>query len=515
MRFFLTFICLLFIKTAVCQNYQVLNSDRLYLMYSDDLPSGIYNYNNVFGVKADSFKIVQNDTIFYPYLQFTNLDVDCYIPFGPSPLGYQIISKANGYEQLINIDYDTISIRRNAQLNESWLAFNAIDSVNIYATISNHFIKDIAGEMDSVKEITFTSISNNDTLYNYLPNNTVQLSKHFGFVESLFFRQFPNDQSTLKFLSCDNPSIGPQLINSFMQNNFSVGTEFHSLSTSLDILNCDSIVDRKVSTTYIDRQNYGKDSIVYTRFFRILTTKLNANPDNIFDSLIYIYSEDTSKYTVNFYYPGRLPMQSDYYFTYDFDDQAVINYTSDYRFTDQLMMKNRASVDSYCKWDSTHCFVYNNGCLFDGSETIYVYFECNQPILLYEPYPWQDNELWNPCGYRYSPIYASSPCNGNYGTPLDFSIPVIEPPIIEINEPLPEDYLIYESSPDVISLFAPENSSSIEFELYNLLGELILTKQIESAQFETINLIENIARNIYIGVIKNNDEVLFTKKLYF
>jgi hypothetical protein len=97
------------------QNYQTVYSDRI--AYFED------ETGNVKCIRIDS--VAGNiDSVLYPFHNIQQLDYDCFTPYGDSWIGEKIIIDTNGFNYFFNRDHDTIKIKTNALMNESWTAYH-------------------------------------------------------------------------------------------------------------------------------------------------------------------------------------------------------------------------------------------------------------------------------------------------------------------------------------------------------------------------------------------------------
>jgi len=220
MRLLIMVILLLSSTTSLfAQDYQIIRSDRTIF----------YEQNKIFAFGVDSLEVVNGDSILYPFRRIDVVGEDCLSPFAPSYLGYQVIIKNDGYNLLFNQYNDTIKIKTNAQLGESWQAFDIPDLRPITATVIEHETMEYLGRIDSVKTIQFKVINGN--LAHYLLN-TIQISKHFGLVNFIDLRDFPIEEpEPMHIVGINHPKIGVQNITWFDIFDFQVGDVIHTKSS--------------------------------------------------------------------------------------------------------------------------------------------------------------------------------------------------------------------------------------------------------------------------------------------
>lgn len=253
------------------QNYQIIRSDRTVM----------YERGEILSVKTDSFKVIEGDTILHllPNIHPSYYDAenerDCYEIFGPSFLGHQVVVKKDGDNLVFNKHNDTIKIKTQAKLGESWLAFDKPGSPKILAIVIKHDLVDVLGVMDSVKTIQFTT---NDVLSEPLDDlvlhDTIQISKHFGIIKTIGFREFPfcekrvyseNCNRNLKLIGYNNPENGVQNLTWFDVYDFQVGDVLHILYT----------------------QRYSPDLYEVKTILTILNRKDNIDSNGIIQSIEY------------------------------------------------------------------------------------------------------------------------------------------------------------------------------------------------------------------------------------
>lgn len=298
------------------QNFQTISSNRIAFFENE--------YNNVKAIRIDSVKY-QNDSLLYPFTTIQQLDYDCFSPFEASWIGKSVIIKDNGLNGFVNKMGDTISIKTDANLGDTWIAYALHDSLTIEASVVSYDTLTFIGITDSVKTINFQVYDKNMNLLDWELNNMrIRISKHHGFVTIFDFYMFPNLQfdypyETLEeynLIGLSNPKAGISNLTWFEVNDFQVGDELHILDES-SCWNFDgygSATTSKANYKYLERTDYS-DSIVY-RYSRkqsihtvwtdssdfkyyndTLTTTIKPNP--LFDKLPgepIIYENETYNY---------------------------------------------------------------------------------------------------------------------------------------------------------------------------------------------------------------------------
>ena len=219
----------------VAQDYQTIRSDRIAYFFNQ--------VGYVSCIRIDSVTI-QTDSVFYPFSNIRELDDGCYTPFGSSWIGEKIIIKENGLNIFFNKDHDSIQLKTNALLNDSWTLFNLPDSIKIIATIIKQDTMSFMGLLDSVKSIGFQVYDKNMNLLDYVLNNMeLKISKNYGFVSTFNFYFFPDFQISYPFeqfeeydlIGLSNPKIGVQNLTWFEVNDFQPGDEIHVLNETRSV----------------------------------------------------------------------------------------------------------------------------------------------------------------------------------------------------------------------------------------------------------------------------------------
>lgn len=282
-------IILISILTLNAQNYQTVKSNRVAFFTSDQ--------GNIKCIRIDTIKF-QTDSIFYPFKNIQKVDYDCFSPYGYSWIGKKVIIKSNGTNLFFNRYNDTIKIKTNAKINESWTAFHLKDSIKIIAQVTGIDNLTFLGQLDSVKTIGFKAYDKNMTPINpYL--NKILLSKNNGLVRMMNFSLFPiapNQSSyeileTYNLIGLSNPNIGVQNLTWLEVFDFKVGDELHILNETSDWFPGNGYLTTiKTKLKYLERLD-SKDSIVYRIDREESTFKRIAK----WDSTSYVFAHDTIK----------------------------------------------------------------------------------------------------------------------------------------------------------------------------------------------------------------------------
>ena len=124
---------------------------------------------------------------------------DCIETDGPAWTGNHVHKINNGMTLFFNIDSDTIFIKTNAALNDSWRFMNLINSGYVMANLDSIVWTQQAGISDSIKCFSLQAFDSSGTLIPAHPiNNTVlSLSKAHGFFRAIDFYDLPNTVEVL------------------------------------------------------------------------------------------------------------------------------------------------------------------------------------------------------------------------------------------------------------------------------------------------------------------------------
>ncbi len=274
----LIFIVLLTTISFKSQNaYQTVYSNRIAYFQGE--------YNLVETLKIDSSKFV-NDSILFPSRTLQLIGDECYDPFGGGWAGKKIIIN-DKWNYFFNDDNDTIKIKTNALLDESWNLFQKPD-ITVRATVTNWDTITVLGAIDSVKTITLHVFDNTmEPLPYELEGTTIAISKHFGLIKTLNFTYFPTVKfrpayyiaKNLDLIGTTNPELGQQNIKWFDVFDFQEGDEFHYINSSNSLMLGGSAYEKKYIIRIINRENFD-DSIRYTENIEtLLKYKQNTSSD--------------------------------------------------------------------------------------------------------------------------------------------------------------------------------------------------------------------------------------------
>lgn len=170
-------------SVAFAQNYSVLQAEKTFLY------EGSEGY--IYGMRVDSVSQQGDDVIFHLLKNLQAVNGYCYIPEGPSWLGDKILIRPNGESVFYNINIEPVTIKTQANLNETWICYTSA-SVSFRATVSSIEEGEVLGLSDTLKTISFQAINANGQNIDHAVNAfQVVLSKDYGMQKTLNFYNFP------------------------------------------------------------------------------------------------------------------------------------------------------------------------------------------------------------------------------------------------------------------------------------------------------------------------------------
>lgn len=313
------------------QNYQTVYQDR-----------AIY-FNNGSNQESARFDSVYfNPTQLFPYTIVREIGNNCYSPLEPSRLGRSVIIRENGYNEFITYSYDTLKIKTDALLNESWIFFR--DSMyEVTATVSSITEESLFGVLDSVKNITLLFKDHNGVPVNHYFNTiTIKLSKNYGLKQWFDFAIFPNYESTesIVLTGLTNPNVGLTNFTWFETFDFQPGDELHIYEEDK---NPDYFYTRKFVYKYLTRNDYN-DSIVY------YLNRESVIKNHYSNSITYTHDTIKQKISRNDPYDHYLPAEPYknnfeiwYFFLYNSNTKNISDFSHFYQFEDSCFFETNPS----------------------------------------------------------------------------------------------------------------------------------------------------------------------------
>ncbi len=286
----LLFLIIIFHSSWVmAQHYQPILSGRI--SYFIDL------YGSVKSVRIDSVEF-KTDSVFHPVSNIQEKSNDCVTPYGASWIGNKVIIQSNGLSVFLNKESDSVKLKTNAILYESWTAYQFPDSSTVVATVINHDTLSFLGLVDSTKTIGFKVFDKKmNPLSHMLNAMSIIISKNYGLVKTLNFSMFPDfneyynyqdqlQEYTLAGLSA--PKLGIQNLEWYAVNDFQVGDEIHVSYENSEWYDPAYVVCdlRQTIYKYLSRKE-NADSIVYT------IERTQSQKQTAIANITYTYVHDT------------------------------------------------------------------------------------------------------------------------------------------------------------------------------------------------------------------------------
>ncbi len=263
---------LFFLPPAKAQYYQTVYPDRI-----------AYFENAGGNIKCIQIDSVWNFDEMVTYHFFRNIQIidydctgqvfesGCITPRGPSWIGLAMSVSPNLNSFWLHCHNKVVYIKTNAQQDESWMAFDLLDSTKVVARVIDIDTLTFLGLTDSVKTIGLQAYTRKMIPKDHAVNNmTIRISKHYGFIRTLNFFLFPDIPfgfhneilEEYNLIGLSEPQTGIQNLTWFEVYDFQVGDEIHQSSYS-DFSMCwgDDYTSKTIDR-YISRSDF-PDSIVY------------------------------------------------------------------------------------------------------------------------------------------------------------------------------------------------------------------------------------------------------------
>ena len=187
-----TFTTLLFFiasLAAFSQNYHLLNSGQTAYYQLDN--SYYPNFSIIcddcyFGASVDSFEMIGNDKIVYHKnaVRYVNsYPGPCFEVADTSWLGLKTIIKPNGDYLFFSTVGDTILVKSQANLGDTWRFLTLSSGNYVEATISSIQQKSIYGVLDNVKRLSFTLFNSNGTVIPLISYLEMEFSENYGMIK--------------------------------------------------------------------------------------------------------------------------------------------------------------------------------------------------------------------------------------------------------------------------------------------------------------------------------------------
>lgn len=280
MKRYISFSLSLFVVLSLsAYDYQTVYSHRT-LMFET-------SYQQVEAIFIDSVKF-QKDSVLFPMRNIQLIGDGCYTPYGASWLGNKIIINKQ-WNYLFNDDNDTIKIKTDAQLKETWDFFKRSD-ITITATLEKWDTCTLLGITDSLKTLVLHVFDRTmSPVPHKLEGQTIEICQHYGLVSAVNFIYLPSLKYTptgtisdkFSLVGITNPTLGIQNLTWFDAFDYQVGDEFHYTNTYNHLMFGGSASSSKQIVKILSRQNF-TDSINYVQDIETSTVfKQNSTSDYI------------------------------------------------------------------------------------------------------------------------------------------------------------------------------------------------------------------------------------------
>jgi hypothetical protein len=174
-----------------------------------------------------------NDTIFISYRTIRPFFINgCYDTTNGSILGRRIYKKQDGTFYFFNWNHDTLTIKSQTAINETWKFCNLTGGSRIDATVINILTDTVLGLSDQVKIISFQAKDQNgNNIPHFLNLKTISLSRHYGITKTfdLYFMPDTLTNDTASYMMNGKTALHLGIQNLTWRDiyNFDVGDEFH------------------------------------------------------------------------------------------------------------------------------------------------------------------------------------------------------------------------------------------------------------------------------------------------
>ncbi len=186
----LFWLCIFFLQNVKAQSYAGFRTnDTTY--FTSGAVSPYPDYLRVNWIKDAVASGSDSIFTFYPSVRLFPNSAFCLDTLGMSWSGKTVLRKNNGDEYYYNFLSDSIRIRTQAQLNETWIIATDTNAIEIWGIVYSIDTMSIDGQIDSIKTINLQAYQNALTVAH--PHNGKQLiiSRNHGFVQVPEWYHFP------------------------------------------------------------------------------------------------------------------------------------------------------------------------------------------------------------------------------------------------------------------------------------------------------------------------------------
>jgi hypothetical protein len=258
----LSLFSIFFVMPLFGQDYQSVYSGRTahFEDYAGDVQS----------IRIDSIHH-QGDSILYPFRVIQEVGMNCFSLSHASWIGEKVIITDSGHNLFFNKNGDTITLKPQAMPGDSWVIYQKAGSLTIRARVTTLTAGEVLGMPDSVKTVKLQAYDREGQAVNHPVNSMeIQLSQHFGFLQTLNFAFFPDLEGEIlgrslleyKLIGLSKPRVGIQNLSWRDVHDFQIGDVLHVREESRCWPDPGQTTVTKSIITYLERADYA-DSIVY------------------------------------------------------------------------------------------------------------------------------------------------------------------------------------------------------------------------------------------------------------
>ena len=468
-------------------------------MYASDYQT-IYSHRIAYfdnkAIRIDSLEVVGNDSVFYPIKSIREngyYGYYCYTPFGASFLGEKVVIKDN-WNYFFNGNGDSIKIKTDAALNESFELFHIENLVTAIATVVSIETQHFFGLSDLVKTIKIELFDNDGNPINHPHINDdpeIKISENYGFLQIFDIYDFYFTDNYYPYspiyekrslIGLTNPEVGRQNLTWLEVFDFQIGDELHIVEESGEFV---GYYHRWVKTIdkYQNRTDYGNDSITYEIHRTRYTHEINHNGEE---------SEHTTTQVVTYTYKPN----------HEFDrlnGEPIIHY-DDYGEYDYAYANWESASSKIDPGFERHIFYQEDDecwteVIYDGCPTANIYHKG-----LGGPYTWSCYGMMYT--YEKELVYYKKG-NVTWGDPI----------VLSINDFFDKEKNLIVNNP--AKEFILLNKDMIEhpclFELIDINGRVLLQKTVDASN-NTVN-VNHIQNGMYLCRLIKNNQVICTEKV--
>jgi hypothetical protein len=302
------------------------------------------------------------DTVFFSYRTIIPQlnPSDCLDTTNGSILGRMVYEKSDGIFLFFNRTHDTLTLKTQASLNETWKFAGLPQNGKLEAKVTSLGSENILGLTDMVKTISLQAKNSlgNDIPY-YLNQQTIKVSQHYGLLKMpdtyRVMDTLWNDTTSYFLAGKTIPAIGIQPLTWQAIYSYEVGDEFHYKGAT--IFNGQHDHQYRIQRILSKELSVTADTLTY-QVENCFLDSLPQPPPNItktFDTLTYRYIFSTMNQSG--YYLG-LPLE--FYKDYSWED-VVSGFSGKLNFNGLFEYSSRTDTYKYL----------NSGCWLEFSALMF------------------------------------------------------------------------------------------------------------------------------------------------